>query len=170
MSIKKIWDTLSVEPGNEESANGNMGPFESGYKQMIEGISHITFVVSDLDRTTKFLKAIFDAEEIYSSGDRTFSLAKERFFLISGLWIAIMEGPSLREKTYNHLAFKISEDVFELFEKRVRSLGVEMREDRGRAEGEGRSLYFYDYDNHLFELHTGTLEQRLARYSQTTHV
>jgi hypothetical protein len=34
------------------------------------------------------------------------------------------------------------------------------------VEGEGMSLYFYDYDNNLFELHTGTLEQRLARYAQ----
>ncbi len=32
--------------------------------------------------------------------------------------------------------------------------------------GEGHSLYFYDHDNHLFELHTGTLEERLARYAQ----
>jgi hypothetical protein len=34
------------------------------------------------------------------------------------------------------------------------------------VEGEGQSLYFYDFDNHLFELHTGTLAQRLARYAQ----
>ncbi|EIW18957.1 lactoylglutathione lyase-like lyase [Pelosinus fermentans DSM 17108] len=33
-------------------------------------------------------------------------------------------------------------------------------------EGEGRSLYFYDYDNHLFELHTGTLTERLKRYKK----
>ena len=25
-------------------------------------------------------------------------------------------------------------------------------------------LYFYDDDNHLFEIHTGTLAQRLERY------
>jgi len=34
------------------------------------------------------------------------------------------------------------------------------------VDGEGESLYFYDFDNHLFELHTGTLEERLARYSE----
>ena len=38
--------------------------------------------------------------------------------------------------------------------------------DRGRIKGEGKSVYFYDYDNHLFELHTGTLDERLASYSQ----
>jgi fosfomycin resistance protein FosX len=35
---------------------------------------------------------------------------------------------------------------------------------RARFEGEGDPLYLYDYDNHLFELHTGTLEQRLTKY------
>ncbi len=39
-----------------------------------------------------------------------------------------------------------------------------MKLARSRVEGEGRSLYFYDYDNHLFELHTGTLFQRLQKY------
>ena len=37
---------------------------------------------------------------------------------------------------------------------------------RPRVEGEGRSLYFYGPDNHLFELHTGTLAERLARYAK----
>ena len=35
-----------------------------------------------------------------------------------------------------------------------------------RVEGEGSSLYFHDWDNHLFELHTGTLETRLERYAK----
>ena len=131
---------------------------------MIQGISHITFIVKDLEKMTKFLVSIFDAEEIYSSGEQTFSISKEKFFLINGLWIAIMEGHSLPEKTYNHVAFKITEEDYELYAARVRNLGVDVKEGRSRVEGEGRSLYFYDYDNHLFELHTGTLNQRLQRY------
>lgn len=86
---------------------------------MIKGISHITFIVKDLEKSTNFLTQIFDAKEVYSSGNKTFSISKEKFFLINKTWIAIMEGDS---------------------------------------------LYFYDYDNHLFEIHTGTLEKRLYKY------
>ena len=49
---------------------------------------------------------------------------------------------------------------------RLRALGAEVKPPRPMVEGEGQSLYFYDFDNHLFELHTGTLAQRLARYAQ----
>ena len=56
---------------------------------MIDGISHLTFIVKDLECASRFLRDIFDAEEIYSSGDITFSLTKEKFFLIGGQWIAI---------------------------------------------------------------------------------
>lgn len=135
---------------------------------MIQGISHITFIVRDLEKMTKFLVSIFDAKEIYYSGDQTFSISKEKFFLINGLWIAIMEGESMPEKTYNHVAFKITEEDYELYAARVRSLGVDLKEGRSRVEGEGRSLYFYDYDNHLFELHTGTLNQRLQIYQDVS--
>jgi fosfomycin resistance protein FosX len=134
---------------------------------MIEGISHITFIVKDLERATTFFKCIFDAEEIYSSEEKTFSLSKEKFFLIGGQWIVIMEGNSLSERTYNHVAFKIAEGDFEAYEMRIRSLNLDIKPPRSRVEGEGRSLYFYDFDNHLFELHTGTLSERLMRYRQT---
>jgi hypothetical protein len=33
-----------------------------------------------------------------------------------------------------------------------------------RVDGERYSVYFYGHDNHLFELHTGTLDERLARH------
>jgi fosfomycin resistance protein FosX len=131
---------------------------------MIQGISHITFVVKDLEKMTELLTIIFDAKEIYSSGDETFSLSKEKFFLINDIWIAIMEGQSLSDKTYNHIAFKVSDGDLDKYSQRIASLGLELKQARSRMEGEGQSLYFYDFDNHLFELHTGTLEQRLNGY------
>jgi len=46
---------------------------------MVEGISHLTFIVKDLERASTFFKFIFGAEEKYSSGDKTFSLSREKF-------------------------------------------------------------------------------------------
>ena len=131
---------------------------------MIEGLSHITLIVKDLKRTTDFLIRIFDAKEIYESAEKKYSYSKEKYFLINGLWFAIMEGKPLSEKTYDHVALKVSEIDFEKYEERVRSSGVDVLEGRPRINGEGKSLDFYDYDNHLFELHTGTLDQRLDIY------
>ena len=132
----------------------------------MEGISHITFIVKDLEKASSFFKIIFDAKEVYSSGDKTFSISKEKFFLIDNQWIAIMEGEPLRDRTYNHIAFKIKDEEFTIYEERIKALGVDYKPPRARVKGEGQSLYFYDYDNHLFELHTGTLEERLKRYME----
>ena len=133
--------------------------------KLIYGISHITFIVKDLDKAKKFFKEIFEAKEIYSSEDKKFSISKEKFFLINDLWIAVMEGEEM-EKSYNHIAFKIDESDYEMYLKRIENLGLEIKAGRKRVIGEGNSIYFYDYDNHLFELHTGTLETRLLRYQK----
>lgn len=131
---------------------------------MIQGISHITLIVKDLDRSTNLFQTIFEAREIYSSGEDIHSRSKEKFFLINDLWIALMEGVPLGEATYNHIAFRINEDDFTLYSEKIAALGLKTVKDRKRIEGEGRSLYFYDYDNHLFELHAGSLDERLKHY------
>ena len=133
---------------------------------MIEGLSHMTFIVRDLDRMTEILTGVFDAREVYASDTKQFSLSREKFFLIGDIWIAIMEGDALPERSYNHIAFKIDDADFEGYAERVGKLGLEMRPPRPRVEGEGRSIYLYDDDNHMFELHTGTLNERLARYAK----
>lgn len=131
---------------------------------MITQLSHLTFLVKDLSQSKIFFELIFDAKEIYSSEEKQFSISKEKFFLIGTVWVCIMEGNSLSEKTYNHTAFYVSEEEFEEYVKRIKNLNLDVRPERSRVEGEGRSIYFYDYDNHLFELHTGTLAERLKRY------
>lgn len=133
---------------------------------MINSVSHITFVVRDLARMAHFLCTIFDAHAVYDSGETSFSIAPEQFFLIGGMWIAVMQGEPAHGHSYDHVAFAVSEDEFDAYCERVHRLGVEIRPGRQRVPGEGRSLYFYDYDGHLFELHTGTLAERLARYAQ----
>lgn len=131
----------------------------------IQGISHLTFVVRDLDRTAQLLCAGLGAQEVYDSQGQNFSLSREKFFLLGGVWLAFMEGQPT-ERSYRHVAFEVAESDLPTLEARLQALGVEIKAPRPRVDGEGLSLYFYDYDNNLFELHTGTLAQRLARYGQ----
>ena len=52
---------------------------------MIAGLSHMTFVVRDLERMTRILTGIFGAREVYASGEETFSVAREKFFQVGEL-------------------------------------------------------------------------------------
>lgn len=131
----------------------------------MEGISHITFIVKDLERMSTLLCQGLGAREIYDSAGQNHSLSREKFFVLGGIWIAAMEGESPAQRSYQHVAFSVSDADLPRYQADLQALGVEIRPPRSRVEGEGQSLYFYDFDNHLFELHTGTLEHRLARYN-----
>lgn len=133
---------------------------------VIESISHITFVVKNLDKTTELFKELFNAKEVYYSGEKTHSLFKERFFIIGNQWIAVMEDTNILNRTYHHIAFKISDSDVDSYLDKIKALNLELKPPRKRVSGEGYSLYFYDYDNNLFELHTETLEKRLSSYSE----
>lgn len=133
---------------------------------MIESVSHITFVVKNLDKTTELFKELFNAKEVYYSGEKIHSLFKERFFIIGNQWIAVMEDANILNRTYHHVAFKISNSDVDSYLDKIKALNLELKPPRKRVSGEGYSIYFYDYDNNLFELHTETLEKRLSSYSE----
>jgi len=105
---------------------------------MVQGLSHLTFIVRDLDRMESILTTVLGARRVYDSGNETFSLSRERFFLIGGspgdldapapIWVAIMEGEALPSRTYNHVAFKIADADYPALLERVRALGLDVRE------------------------------------------
>lgn len=74
----------------------------------IDGISHITLIYKDLDKSCRLFSNLFNATEVYSSEAKQFSISKERFLLIGNPWIALTEGEPL-ERSYNHIAFHIKE-------------------------------------------------------------
>lgn len=131
----------------------------------IQALSHLTFIVRDPTRTARLLVEGLGAQEVYDSAAHNFSLSHEKFFLLGGMWLAFMQGEPT-PRSYRHVAFTVNEDELPDYERRLHAVGAEIKPPRPRVAGEGLSLYFYDYDNNLFELHTGTLEQRLARYQQ----
>lgn len=129
------------------------------------GISHLTFIVRDVERTARLFVEGLGATEVYDSQGRNFSLSREKFLLLGGVWLAFMEGePTAR--SYRHVAFEVAEADVPAYAAALQALGAEIRPARPRVDGEGLSLYFHDYDNHLFELHAGSLAQRLAHYAQ----
>ncbi len=137
---------------------------------MIECISHITFVVKNLDKTTQLFKELFNAKEVYYSAETKHSLFKERFFIVGSQWIAVMEDANILNRTYHHIAFKISDSDVDNYLNKIKTLNLELKPPRRRVSGEGYSIYFYDYDNNLFELHTETLEKRLASYTKIDNI
>ena len=132
----------------------------------VRGISHLTFIVHDLQRAARFFCEGLGAHEVYDSAAQTFSLSPEKFFLLGGVWIAAMQGAPPAERSYRHTAFAVDANDLTRYAERLARIGAEVLAPRPRVAGEGGSLYFYDFDNHLFELHTGTLDERLARYAQ----
>ena len=133
---------------------------------MIERLSHLTFIVKDLEAMKRIVVEVLGGSEVYASGPKQHSVSPEKFFDVGGLWIAIMHGDPLPTRTYNHVAFKVSLEQLAKAKLTIEALGLEMQETRPRVDGEGQSLYFHDYDNHLFELHTGMLAERLAAYKK----
>jgi fosfomycin resistance protein FosX len=129
-------------------------------------LSHLTFIVHDLEKMSRIIVDVLGGVEVYASGVNQHSLSPEKFFDVGGLWIAIMQGDPLPSRSYNHVAFKVSVEELAKAKLAIEALSLDLRESRPRVSGEGQSLYFHDYDNHLFELHTGTLEERLAAYKK----
>jgi catechol 2,3-dioxygenase-like lactoylglutathione lyase family enzyme len=116
----------------------------------ISGINHLAFACENLEKSTHLFKYIFGAEEVKATSD-------EIFLKLADFWIVIIKGKPL-EKSYNHYAFQVDSNDLSDFEEKIKFLKLDILPGRDRAVGKNNSLYFYDYDNHLFELHTGDLQ------------
>jgi len=116
----------------------------------VKGINHLAFACEDLEKSKHLFEYIFGAEEVKATPD-------EIFLKLADFWIVLINGKPL-ERSYNHYAFQVDPNDLTEFEDKIRSLKLTILPGRDRAVGENNSLYFYDYDNHLFELHTGDLQ------------
>jgi metallothiol transferase len=127
----------------------------------IGSINHLLFSVTDLDKSIKFYKDVFDAR----------LLAKGRkldYFDLNGLWLALnVEDDIPRNEiqhSYTHIAFTLKNEDFDNLVNQLEDLGVSILPGCKRDEKDKRSVYFTDPDGHKFEFHTGTLQDRLSFY------
>ncbi|MDF9841486.1 MULTISPECIES: metallothiol transferase FosB [unclassified Paenibacillus] len=126
----------------------------------IQGINHFCFSVSDLDRSIKFYSEVFGARILVKG-------RKLAYFDLNGLWIALNQEDVVRDRNnriYTHIAFTIDKNDYENLLNKLKELHVEVLPGRVRDARDKESIYFYDPDGHLFEFHTGTLQDRLDYY------
>ena len=124
-------------------------------------LSHVTLAVRDPNASATIFETVLGATRLHErSRDETRS--GEVFLDIGGTWLALVEGEGPASETYDHVAFYVDESSLSAARERIAALDLTIEPSRPRGAGGARSLYFRDHDRHLIELHTGTLEERLA--------
>ncbi|UCZ54242.1 metallothiol transferase FosB [Bacillus shivajii] len=127
----------------------------------LQGINHMTFSVSNLDRSIEFYENVLKAKKLMV-GKRT------AYFELCGQWIALNVQEEIRREeihdSYTHIAFTVKQEEFQQWYDHLKEHDVQILEGRDRANEEGDSIYFQDPDGHKFEFHTGSLKERLNYY------
>lgn len=122
----------------------------------VTGLNHLTFAVSDLERSIIFYRDLLgcDLRAVWSEG---------AYLEAGDLWLCLSLDEATRKAPhpdYTHAAFSVEAEAFADLAARVRDQAMIWKDDRS----EGASLYFLDPDGHRLELHVGDLRSRLDHY------
>lgn len=121
---------------------------------MLESISHVALVVKDPARTAALFHDLFDARMVERQDDEGHL---ETFVRLGGAWIVLVGAPAQRTRTGDHIAFHATAEIIEATVSKLQTLGREFVRARSN-----RALYFFDYDDHVFELNTEDIDEELG--------
>jgi catechol 2,3-dioxygenase-like lactoylglutathione lyase family enzyme len=120
---------------------------------VLGAIAHVALVVREPARTAELFRKLFECKML---ARRDAEGHDEIFVKLGDTWFALIQADVQRTRTGDHVAFKVSKQTLEATAQRLEALQLEHIRARG-----GTSLYFFDYDNHVFELDTTTVEEEL---------
>lgn len=120
---------------------------------MLGPIAHVALIVRDPARTASFLRDLFEAPVLR----RTDADGHDETFIRLGVtWFALIGADVKRERTGDHIAFRVAREAIPSFADKLKSQGCEFI-----LSESGTSLYFFDFDNHVFELDGSDQEHEL---------
>jgi catechol 2,3-dioxygenase-like lactoylglutathione lyase family enzyme len=121
---------------------------------MLESISHVALVVKDPARTAALFHDLFDARMVQRQDDEGHL---ETFVRLGGAWLVLVGAPVQRTRTGDHIAFQATPDIIEATAAKLEKMGREFVRARSN-----RALYFFDYDDHVFELNTENIDEEIG--------
>jgi len=120
---------------------------------MLGSIAHVALVVREPTRTAELFRTLFECEIV---SRRDADGHDETFVKLGDSWFVLVQADIERTRTGDHIAFKVSKETLEATARKLEMLKVEHIRAR-----DSTSLYFFDYDNHVFELDTTDLNEEL---------
>lgn len=127
---------------------------------MLGSIAHVALIVQDPARTAAFLRDLFEAPVLKRRDEDGHD---ETFIRLGVTWFALVGAEVKRERTGDHVAFRVAPEAIPAFADKLKAKGYEFILSKP-----GTSLYFFDFDNHLFELDGSGHEQELDRLAASS--
>jgi len=121
---------------------------------MLDKIGHIALIVEDSSRTATLFRELFDAAIVTR---KDVDGHEETYVRLGRTWFVLVEAEVVRPRSGDHIAFSVSKSMLLETTEKLKRLDVEFFLARSDS-----ALYFFDYDNHVFELDTTDLDRELA--------
>ena len=113
---------------------------------ILDELSHIALVVADPQRTVALFQKLFDPPVVSRTDDDGHD---ETLVRLGRIWFQLVPAEIQPQRTGDHIAFHVSQEGLQATLTKLQDLQMEYILARGDT-----ALYFFDYDNHVFELDT----------------